>query len=61
MTAAQPAGLAGLEEGLAAEALVAGRAAWQVLAGATAGATFAATTHYLGDPFGVFYPVVPWS
>jgi hypothetical protein len=61
LTAGKPAGLAGLEEGLAAELMVAGRAAWQVLAGATAGATFTATTHYLDDPFGVYYPVVSWS
>jgi hypothetical protein len=61
LTAGQPAALAALEEELAAELMVGGRAAWHVLAGATAGATFAATTHYLGDPFGVFYPVVSWS
>jgi hypothetical protein len=61
--------LAELDPILAAELLVAGRAAWQVLAGAVgaAGAIEAAgsTTgrsrlHYSGDPFGVWYPVFSW-
>ena len=56
-----PAGLAALEETMAAELLVAGRAAWQVLAGAVEGCRFAAEVHYLGDPFGVWYPVVAWQ
>ena len=56
-----PAGLAELDPALAAELLVAGRAAWQVLAGATEGRHFQARTYYLGDPFGVWYPVVRWA
>jgi hypothetical protein len=67
--------LAELDPVLAAELLVAGRAAWQVLAGAieaagaigAAGAIEAArpTTgrsqlHYSADPFGVWYPVFSW-
>jgi hypothetical protein len=55
-----PAGLAALDAGLAAELLVAGRAAWQVLAGATEGRTFRATLSYRADPFGVWYPVSSW-
>ncbi|MFL6163435.1 MAG: hypothetical protein ACJ74U_14550 [Jatrophihabitantaceae bacterium] len=60
LTAADPDGLAALDATLAAELLVAGRAPWQVLAGAAAGRRFAAETYYLGDPFGVWYPVVRW-
>lgn len=60
---ADPAGLAALDAGLATELLVAGRAAWQVLAGATASIAdrgAAATVHYAADPFGVWYPVMTW-
>jgi len=60
LTAGDPAGLAALDQELAAELLVAGRAAWQVLAGAAEGRRFQARTYYLGDPFGVWYPVVGW-
>jgi hypothetical protein len=60
LTAGNPAGLTELDAGLAADLLVAGRAAWQVLAGATEGGRFRAETYYLGDPFGVWYPVVRW-
>jgi len=61
LTGGDPAGLAVLDEKLAAELLVAGRAAWQVLAGAAEGRRFQARTYYLGDPFGVWYPVVGWQ
>ncbi|HEU5269629.1 MAG TPA: hypothetical protein VFU36_06860 [Jatrophihabitans sp.] len=61
LAAGDPAGLAALEMTVAAELLVAGRAAWQVLAGATEGCRFEAEVHYLGDPFGVWYPVVAWQ
>jgi hypothetical protein len=60
LTAGDPAGLADLDAALAADLMVAGRAAWQVLAGATEGGRFRAETYYLGDPFGVWYPVVRW-
>lgn len=52
-------GLWRLDPVVAAQLLVAGRAAWQVMAGALSatGANFAATEHYLDDPFGVLYPV----
>ena len=61
LTGGDPSGLAVLDADLAAELLVAGRAAWQVLAGATERRRFAAQVHYLGDPFGVWYPVVSWQ
>ncbi|HEX8079429.1 MAG TPA: hypothetical protein VF557_04400 [Jatrophihabitans sp.] len=54
------AGLAGLDPVLAAELLVAGRAAWQVLAGAVGEAPGRSRVHYSDDPFGVWYPVFSW-
>ena len=54
------AGLAELDPGLAAELLVAGRAAWQVLAGAVDRSPGRSRLHYSGDPFGVWYPVFSW-
>jgi hypothetical protein len=51
--------LAELDPVLAAELLVAGRAAWQVLAGAVEAAG-RSRLHYSGDPFGVWYPVFSW-
>lgn len=54
------AGLAGLDPVLAAELLVAGRAAWQVLAGAVGEAPGRGRLHYSDDPFGVWYPVFSW-
>lgn len=56
-----PAGLAALDAELAAELLVAGRAAWQVLAGATEDQAFTARLSYSADPFGVWYPVCTWA
>ena len=61
LAAGDPAGLAALDERLAAELLVAGRAAWQVLAGAAEGRRFQVRSYYADDPFGVFYPVVGWQ
>lgn len=52
--------LAELDPGLAAELLVAGRAAWQVLAGAVGETPGRGRLHYSGDPFGVWYPVFSW-
>jgi hypothetical protein len=57
---AYPPGLADLEPALAAELLVAGRAAWQVLAAAAGQQVWQATMHYVAEPFGVFYPVASW-
>jgi len=55
-----PAQLLALDAGLAAELMVAGRAPWQVMAGAAQGRRWITETHYVGDPFGVFYPVLTW-
>jgi hypothetical protein len=57
---ADSAGLAGLDPELAADLLVAGRAAWQVLAGAFESNPQRSTVHYTDDPFGVWYPVLSW-
>ena len=54
------AGLAELDPVLAAELLVAGRAAWQVLAGAVGEVPGRSQLHYSDDPFGVWYPVFSW-
>ncbi len=54
------AGLAELDPALAAELLVAGRAAWQVLAGAVGELAGSSRLHYSDDPFGVWYPVFSW-
>jgi len=54
------AGLAELDPQLAAELLVAGRAAWQVLAGVVGDRTGTTRLHYGDDPFGVWYPVFSW-
>jgi hypothetical protein len=56
----QLAGLADLDAGLAAELLVAGRPAWQVLAGAVGELAGSSRLHYSDDPFGVWYPVFSW-
>lgn len=52
--------LADLDPKLAAELLVAGRAAWQVLAGAVENGAGTGRLHYSDDPFGVWYPVMSW-
>ena len=48
-----------MDAGLAGELLVAGRPAWQVLAGAMPGRALSTEIHYKDDPFGVFY-LVAW-
>lgn len=57
--------LAALDPGLAADLLVAGRAPWQVLAGAAAAAgppgTFTGDVTYAGAPYGVAYLVATWT
>ena len=55
-----PASLTALEPDLAAQLLVAGRAAWQVLAGAAGDLPWKAELRYAADPFGVWYPVAIW-
>ena len=51
------AALAGLDPDLARDLMATGRAAWQVLAGAFAGARPATEINYAADPFGVAYLV----
>jgi hypothetical protein len=55
-----PAALLALDPATAAELLIAGRVAWQVLAGACERRNLLATCHYSAAPFGVWYPVVTW-
>jgi hypothetical protein len=59
------AALAGLDPQLAEELMVAGRAAWQVAAGAAGAARqtggWLPTMLYADDPFGVYYPVAVWQ
>jgi hypothetical protein len=52
--------LAALDPDLAAELLVAGRAAWQVLAGALGQGSAAGRLLLADDPFGVLYLVLTW-
>ncbi|MEU1627871.1 class III extradiol dioxygenase subunit B-like domain-containing protein [Streptomyces sp. NPDC020096] len=59
--AADTAALAALDEKLAAELLAAGRAPWQVLAGAAEGAGLHGELLYHEAPYGVGYFVATWS
>ncbi|RZF09286.1 hypothetical protein [Streptomyces albidoflavus] len=59
--AADTAALAGLDPVLAEELGAAGRAPWQVLAGAAAGAGLAGKLLYDEAPYGVGYFVAAWS
>ena len=52
--------LAKLDPELADELMVAGRAAWQVLAGAADGRAWRAALHYDAAPYGVGYVVASW-
>lgn len=60
LVAGDPAALSALDADLAAELLVAGRAAWQVMAGATAGTDWSGTLYYADAPYGVGYLVASW-
>jgi hypothetical protein len=63
LAAADPGALAALDPGEDEELLVAGRAAWQVLAGAASagpGGAFAAELRYAAAPFEVSYYVATW-
>jgi len=55
-----PAGLLALGPTAAAEVWAAGRAAWQVLAGAAEGRRWAAEAPYAAEPYGVHYVVATW-
>ncbi|MFE0090568.1 class III extradiol dioxygenase subunit B-like domain-containing protein [Streptomyces sp. NPDC058992] len=59
--AADTAVLAGLDESLALELQAAGRAPWQVLAGAAEGAGLTGQLLYEDAPYGVGYFVAAWS
>jgi hypothetical protein len=61
LRAADPVALAALDPGLAGELLVAGRAPWQVLAGATAGGRWRGELLHSAAPFGVAYHVAVWT
>jgi hypothetical protein len=58
---ADPGALLALDADLCEDLLIAGRAAWQVMAGACDGTAWLARTLYDGDPFGVAYRVVTWA
>ena len=60
LAAGDPGALAALDPGHDGELLVAGRAAWQVLAGAASPGAFAADLRYAAAPFEVSYYVATW-
>ena len=60
LAAADPGALAALEPGYDEELFVAGRAAWQVLAGAAARGAYAADLRYAAAPLEVSYYVATW-
>lgn len=57
---ADPDALLRLDAELCAELLVAGRAAWQVMAAACSQTSWSARVLFTGDPFGVSYWVLTW-
>lgn len=61
LAAADPAELAALDPGTAAELQAAGRAPWQVLAGAAQGVRPTGELLYDQAPYGVGYHVATWS
>ena len=60
LAAADPGALAALDPGQDGRLFVAGRAAWQVLAGAAGQDPFDAELHYRGVPYEVSYVVSSW-
>jgi hypothetical protein len=60
LAAADPGALAALDPGQDRPLEIAGRAAWQVLAGAAGPDAFDAELHYSGAPFEVSYVVASW-
>jgi len=60
LAAGDPGALAALDPRRDEELFVAGRAAWQVLAGAASQGAFAADLRYVSAPFEVSYYVVTW-
>jgi hypothetical protein len=61
LRAADPAALAALDPGRAGELMVAGRAPWQVLAGATGSGRWRGELLHSSAPFGVAYHVAVWT
>jgi hypothetical protein len=61
LAAADTAALRALDPVLSAELLVAGRAAWQVLAGAAEGGSWSAEVTFDETPYGVTYLVATWT
>jgi hypothetical protein len=61
LSAADAGRLAGLDPALDAELMIAGRAAWQVLAGAAAGAALRGRLRCALAPYGVSYLVASWQ
>jgi len=59
--AADPGRLAALIPPLTDELMIAGRAAWQVLAGAAAGASLRGRLHCAVAPYDVSYLVASWD
>jgi hypothetical protein len=60
LAAADPGALAALDPGRDQELFVAGRAAWQVLAGAASAGAFTADLRYAAAPFEVSYYAATW-
>ena len=56
-----PQTLLALDPALSDELLVAGRAPWQVLAGAADGGSWSAAVTYDAAPYGVTYLVATWT
>ncbi len=60
LRAGDPAPLAALDPGRADDLLAAGRAPWQVLAGAAGGRSWRGSVTWVGAPYGVTYLVATW-
>ncbi len=60
LRAGDPAALAALDPGRADDLLAAGRAPWQVLAGAAEGSSWRGSVTWSGAPYGVTYLVATW-
>jgi hypothetical protein len=61
LRAGDPGALAGLDADRAAGLLAAGRAPWQVLAGAAQGGRWRGSVTWAGSPYGVTYLVASWA
>jgi hypothetical protein len=61
LAAGDPDALAALDPARAADLLAAGRAPWQVLAGAARGGSWQGAVTWTGSPYGVTYLVATWT